>query len=61
MVKPALRTRPVGFKVSEKEYAQLDASAQTCGRSLGEWCRESLLASGQETKQASLAVPRRRR
>jgi hypothetical protein len=57
MVKPALRTRSVGFKVSEKEYAQLDAAAQTCGRSLGEWCRESLLTSGPETKQARLASP----
>jgi len=50
MVKPALRTKSIGFKVSEEEHAQLDAAAQTSGRSLGEWCREVLLArvNGQE-------------
>ena len=54
MVKPALRTKSIGFKVSVKEYAQLDAAAQRSGRSLGEWCREVLLASmnGQEPKAA---------
>jgi len=45
MVKPTLRTKSIGFKVSEEEYAQLDAAAQMSGRSLGEWCREVLLAS----------------
>ena len=54
MVKPALRTKSVGFKVTEKEYALLGAVAQRYGRSLGEWCREVLLASGQETKPAGL-------
>lgn len=57
MVKPALRTKSIGFKVSEEEYAQLDAAAQTSGRSLGEWCREVLLASanGQPSKTAGQA------
>jgi len=42
--------------VSEEEYAQLDAAAQTSRRSLGEWCREVLLASanGQPSKTAGL-------
>jgi hypothetical protein len=55
MVKPAPRTKSIGFKVSEEEYAQLDAEAQTSRRSLGEWCREVLLASvnGQEPKVAT--------
>ena len=55
MVKPALRTKSIGFKVSEEEYAQLDAEAQTVRRSLGEWCREILLASvnSQEPKVAT--------
>jgi len=52
MVKPALRTRSIGFKVNDEEYAQLDAAAQKRQRSLGEWCREVLLASGQERKPA---------
>jgi hypothetical protein len=50
MVKPPLRTKSIGFKVSQVEYAQLEAAAQTSGRTLGEWCREVVLASGQETK-----------
>ncbi len=50
MVKPPLRTKSIGFKVSEEEYAQLETAAQTSGRTLGEWCRELVLASGQETK-----------
>ena len=55
MVKPALRTKSIGFKVSEDEFAQLDAAAQTSGGSLGEWCRELLLArvNGQEPKAAT--------
>jgi hypothetical protein len=43
MVKPPLRTKSIGFKVSEEEYAQLEAAAQASGRTLGEWCREVIL------------------
>ena len=50
MVKPPLRTKSIGFKVSEEEYAQLETAAQAGGCTLGEWCREVVLASGQETK-----------
>ena len=50
MVKPPLRTKSIGFKVSEEEYAQLEAAAQAGGRTLGEWCREMVLASSQEIK-----------
>jgi len=46
-VKPPLRTKSIGFKVSEEEYAQLETAAQADGRTLGEWCREVVLASGQ--------------
>lgn len=35
MVKPALSTKSIGFKISEEEYAQPDAAVQTSGRSLG--------------------------
>jgi len=45
MVKPPLRTKSIGFKVSEEEYAQLETAAQATGRSLGESCREVMLAS----------------
>jgi hypothetical protein len=50
MVKPPLRTKSIGFKVSEEEYAQLETAAQAGGCTLGEWCREVALASGQATK-----------
>ena len=50
MVKPPLRTKSIGFKVSEEEYAKLETAAQAGGCTLGEWCREVVLARGQETK-----------
>jgi hypothetical protein len=37
MVKPPQRTKSIGFKVSEEEYAQLETAAQADGRTLGEW------------------------
>ena len=50
MVKLPLRTKSIGFKVSEEEYAQLETAAQAGGCTLGEWCREVVLGSGRETK-----------
>ncbi|MGB8061866.1 MAG: hypothetical protein WCF26_08230 [Candidatus Sulfotelmatobacter sp.] len=46
MMKPPLRTKSIGFKVSEEEYAQLETAAQAEGRTLGEWCREMILRGG---------------
>ena len=46
MVKPPLRRKSIGFKVSEDEYAQLETAAQADGRTLGEWCREVILRGG---------------
>lgn len=43
MVKPTLRTKTVGAKVSDDEYAQLEAAAAARGKTLGEWAREALL------------------
>ena len=48
MVKPPLRTKSIGFKVSEEEYAQLETAAQADGRTLGEWCREAILRGGRQ-------------
>jgi len=45
MVKPTLRTKSIGTKVSEEEYAQLARAAQMDSKTLGEWCREVMLAS----------------
>lgn len=56
MVKPALRTKSIGFKVSEEEYTQLEAAAQADGRTLGEWCREVVLASASDAGMGDLAL-----
>ena len=52
MVKPPLRTKSIGFKVSEEEYAQLETAAQASGRTLGEWCRELILRGGSASDAA---------
>jgi hypothetical protein len=38
------RTKSAGAKVTEDEYGQLEALAQARGLTVGEWCREVLLA-----------------
>jgi hypothetical protein len=48
VVKAALRTKTLGTKVSEAEFAQLEAAASERGLTLSEWCRETLLASVNE-------------
>ena len=53
MVKPPLRTKSIGFKVSEEEYAQLETAAQAEGRTLGEWCREVILRGGSASDVAA--------
>jgi len=39
-----LRNRTVGSKMTESEYEKLVAEAERDGLTLGEWCREVLLA-----------------
>jgi hypothetical protein len=39
-----LRNRTVGSKMTESEYAQIAAIAEREGVTVGEWCREVLLA-----------------
>ena len=58
MVKPSLRTKSVGTKVTDEEYAELERAAQTGGKTLGEWCRETLLArvNNQEPRAATDCV-----
>jgi hypothetical protein len=45
MVKPPLRTKSIGTKVTDEEYVELKRAAQTGGKTLGEWCREVMLNS----------------
>ena len=41
---PIARTKSVGAKVTEEEYAGLEKLAAARNLTLGEWCREVLLA-----------------
>ena len=45
MVKSSLRTKSIGAKVTEQEYAQLERAAQAEHKTLGEWCRGVMLSS----------------
>ena len=56
MVKPPLRRKSIGFKVSEEEYARLETAAQADGRMLGEWCREVALASASDAERRDPAL-----
>lgn len=42
-MKPSLRSRTVGTKVTDEEYAQLEAMAKEAGLTVSEWAREVLL------------------
>jgi hypothetical protein len=44
-MKPPLRTKSVGTKVSEAEFALLQERARGAGMRLAEWVREALLAA----------------
>lgn len=63
MVKPPLRTKSIGTKVSEEEYALLERAAQAGSKTLGEWCRHVMLSSangrsseGQKSGEADQAL-----
>ena len=48
-MKPPLRTKSVGTKVSEAEFALLEERARVAGMRLGEWVREALLSAPAES------------
>jgi hypothetical protein len=47
-VKPPLRTKSVGTKVSEAEFAMLEERARANGQTLSEWVRDVLLSAPAE-------------
>ena len=54
------RTKSVGVHVTEADHARLQSLADACGQSLGEWCRDTLVAianhpSGTPIEQALLS------
>ncbi|HVO64557.1 MAG TPA: hypothetical protein VMT53_26790 [Terriglobales bacterium] len=56
MVKPVFRRKSIGTKVSEEEYARLEALAG--GRAMSEWVREVLLREldGKQARPAEETV-----
>ena len=48
-MRPPLRTKSVGTKVSEAEFALLEERARGAGMRLGEWVREALLSAPVES------------
>jgi hypothetical protein len=53
LLKPPLRTKSVGTKVSEAEFALLEERARGAGMRLAEWVREALLAAPVEPGMGS--------
>ncbi len=49
------RTRSVGTKLSEEEYARLEALAAPRGLTVGEWVREVVLKAGEPRPEATPA------
>jgi len=47
-LKPPLRTKSVGTKVSEAEFAMLEERARANGQTLSEWVRDVLLSAPAE-------------
>lgn len=47
-MKPPLRTKSVGTKVSDAEFAVLEERVRAAGLTLSEWVRETLLAAPAE-------------
>jgi hypothetical protein len=49
-MKPSFRTRSVGTKVTDEEYAHLEACATVKELSISEWCRTVLLEQAKGRK-----------
>lgn len=45
MVKAPIKTKSIGMKVTEGQYADLDRAALAVGKTVAEWCREVVLAN----------------
>jgi hypothetical protein len=56
MAADQLRNRTVGSKMTESEYEQLVAMAEREDLTLGEWCREVLLAQANATQAKKPSV-----
>jgi hypothetical protein len=55
-LKPPLRTKSVGTKVSEAEFALLEERARAAGLTLSEWVREALLTGPVELETGEVVL-----
>ena len=55
-LKPPFRTKSVGTKVSEAEFAMLEERARAKGLTLSEWVREALLAGPVELEAGEVVL-----
>ena len=55
-MKPPLRTKSVGTKVSEAEFAMLEERARANGLTLSEWVRDVLLSAPEPGAEAGEVV-----
>lgn len=55
MVKPILRSKSITTKLTEEEYARLEARAAGSGQNMSEWVRDALLEQAQPADEILLA------
>ena len=55
MVRPILRTKSITTKLTEDEYALLEARAASSGQNKSEWVRDALLEQAQPADEILLA------
>ena len=51
--RPAVRSRQIGVRLTETEYAALEKVAWKSGRTIGDWSREQLLMALEMTENAA--------
>lgn len=50
MNRSSIRTKSIGVRVTETDFARLQTLAEAQGKPMGEWCREVLLATADGEK-----------
>jgi hypothetical protein len=54
--RPAVRSRQIGVRLTETEYAALEKVAWKSGRTIGDWSREQLLMAIEMTENGASAL-----
>jgi hypothetical protein len=55
--RPAVRSRQIGVRLTEEEYAKFEQSAWKSGRTIGDWVRETVLKVAHSSPVALGADP----